>query len=76
MSKLLSDHPSISIRRQCELLDLNRSAYDRQPASESPSNLELMGLIDQEYARAPFYGYRKLTARLNQQHGYASTTSA
>lgn len=65
------DHPTLSIRRQCALLDLNRASYYRQPASASPLNLALMRLIDQEYTRAPFYGYRKLTARLNQEHGYA-----
>ena len=66
-----SDHPTLSIRRQCQLLDLNRATYYWQPASASPLNLELMRLIDQEYTRAPFYGYRRLTARLNNQHGYA-----
>ncbi|MCA9945108.1 MAG: IS3 family transposase, partial [Anaerolineales bacterium] len=54
-------HPTISIRRQCELVGLNRATYYWQPASESPLNLELMQLIDQEYTRAPFYGYRKMT---------------
>lgn len=29
-----------------------------------------MRLIDQEYTRAPFYGYRKMTVRLNTVHGY------
>ncbi len=66
-----SDHPTLSIRRQCQLLDLNRATYYWRPASESAVNLALMRLIDREYTRAPFYGYRKLTARLNQQHGYA-----
>lgn len=64
-------HPSLSIRRQCELLGLNRSTYYWQPAGESQLNLELMRLIDQEYTRAPFYGYRKMTVRLNRQHNYA-----
>jgi putative transposase len=64
------DHLTLSIRRQCQLLDLNRATYYWQPASASPVNLELMRLIDQEYTRAPFYGYRRLTARLNQEHGY------
>jgi len=65
------DHPTLSIRRQCQLLDLSRSSYYRPPASASPLNLELMRLINQEYTCAPFYGYRRLTARLNQEHGYA-----
>lgn len=66
-----SHHPTLSIRRQCDLLDLNRSTYYWRPASESALNLELMRLIDQEYTRAPFYGYRRMTARLNHQHSYA-----
>jgi putative transposase len=63
-------HSSLSIRRQCELVGLNRATFYWQPADESPLNLELMRLIDQEYTRAPFYGYRKMTARLNNAHGY------
>ena len=65
------NHPTISIRRQCSLVGLNRATYYWQPASESPLNLELMQLIAREYTRAPFYGYRKMTARLNKQHGFA-----
>ena len=64
------DHPMLSIRRQCELVGLNRSSYYWQPAGESPLNLQLMRLMDQEYTRAPFYGYRKITARLNNAHGF------
>lgn len=63
-------HPTLSIRRQCELVGLNRATFYWRPAGESPLNLELMRLIDQEYTRAPFYGYRKMTARLNDPHGY------
>ena len=29
-----------------------------------------MRLIDEEYTRAPFYGYRKMTARLRNAHGH------
>jgi len=65
-----ANHPQISIRRQCELIDLNRSTYYLSPASETAFNLELMLVIDKEYTRAPFYGYRKMTVRLNRWHGY------
>ena len=65
-----TDHPTLSIRRQCQLLDLNRATFYRPPASESSLNLALMRLIDREYTQAPFYGYRKMTARLNNAHGY------
>ena len=64
------NHPALSLRRQCQLLGLSRATLSREPASETPLNLERMRLIDEEYTQTPFYGYRKMTARL-QQHGYA-----
>jgi putative transposase len=39
-------HPHLSIRRQCELIGLNRSTFYGAPATASPLNLELMRLID------------------------------
>lgn len=66
-----SKHPTLSIRRQCDLVGLNRATYYWRSIGESPLNLELMRLIDREYTRASFYGYRKMTARLNKQHGLA-----
>ena len=63
-------HPVLSIRRQCELIGLNRATYYWQPAGETPLNLKLMQLIDREYTKTPFYGYRKITVRLNDYHGY------
>ena len=64
------EHSQISIRRQCELLELSRASYYRQPAGESAENLEIMRLIDQEYTHRPFFGYRKMTVRLRQEYGY------
>jgi len=54
------DHPKLSIRRQCELLELPRSNYYRNPVPESAENLDIMRLIDEEYLRHPFYGSRKI----------------
>lgn len=59
----------ISIRRQCELLGLNRASYYYQAASESPLNLKLMRLIDEHYMKMPFYGWPRMTAHLRRQ-GY------
>jgi putative transposase len=61
------DHPKLSIRQQCALLDLARSSYYYEPAHETKENLALMRLIDEEYTRHPFYGSRRLTLWLNQQ---------
>jgi putative transposase len=65
-----TNHPDLSIRRQCELLGLSRASFYWQPAGESALNLVLMRLIDQEYTRAPFFGYRKMTVQLNRVYGY------
>jgi putative transposase len=59
-------HPHLSIRRQCELLDLNRSSYYLPPATESEENLRLMRLIDQQFLKTPFYGSRKMTIALER----------
>jgi len=61
------DHPNISIRRQCELLDLNRSSYYYSPMGESEFNLHLMSLIDEQYVKTPFYGWPRMTAHLRRQ---------
>jgi hypothetical protein len=55
------DHPELSIRRQCELVGLNRSTRYYEPTPETPENLEVMRLIDQEYTAHPFFGSRKIT---------------
>jgi putative transposase len=61
------DHPELSVRRQCELLGLNRSSLYYGPAEETAANLELMRRIDQEYTAHPFYGSRKMTEWLVAQ---------
>jgi putative transposase len=60
------NHPDLSLRRQCELLDLNRASFYYQPAKMSALNLELMQLIDQQYTRTPFYGWPRMTAYLRR----------
>ena len=60
-------HAEISIRRQCELLGLNRSGLYYERLGESEENLALMRLLDEQYMRAPFYGSRKMVAWLGTQ---------
>ena len=57
----------ISIRRQCELLGVNRAGLYYQPLSESEENLRLMRLLDEQYTRTPFYGSRRMVAWLETQ---------
>lgn len=62
-------HPRLSVRRQCELLGLNRSSWYYVPGTESDENLQLMRLIDEQYTRTPFYGWPRMTAYLREQRG-------
>jgi len=63
-------YPKLSLRRQCELLGLNRSSVYYQPVPESLLNLTLMRLIDEQYLKTPFYGYPKMTEYLRQVKRY------
>lgn len=65
-----TDHPAWSLRRQCELLTINRSSLYYQPVEVDPETLALMNLIDREYTRHPFYGSRKIT-RFLRELGYS-----
>jgi len=62
-------HPYLSMRRQCELLGVNRTSLYYQPVGESEENLLLMRLLDEQYTRTPFYGRRRMTVWLQSQ-GY------
>ena len=61
------EHPQLSIRRQCELVGLNRSTFYYTPGGESDLNLYLMRLIDEQYTKTPFYGWPRMTAHLRRQ---------
>ena len=63
------DQAEFSVRRQCELLGVNRSGLYYQPVGESEENLRLMRLLDEQYTRVPFYGSRRMTEWLATQ-GY------
>ena len=60
---------SLSVARQCRLLDISRSGLYYQPKVISDETLTLMKLIDCQYLATPFYGARKVAAWLKSQ-GY------
>jgi putative transposase len=60
-------HSELSIRRQCELLGVNRSGLYYEPVGETEENQRLMRLLDEQYTRTPFYGSRKMTEWLVKQ---------
>jgi putative transposase len=40
------NHPQLSVRAQCELLEVPRSSLDDRPVGESEQDRELMRLMD------------------------------
>lgn len=56
-----------SIRRQCELLEISRTAYYYEPCPETDENLELMRRLDELHLEHPVYGSRRLTVLLHRE---------
>jgi len=62
------DHP-LSVRKQCELLEIHRSFYYYCPKNAFEDTI-LMNQISEIHADFPYYGYRKIHAYLKQNHNY------
>jgi len=62
-------HEKLSITRQCRLVSIARSSFYYEGRGESPLNLQLMRLIDEQFLETPFYGSRQMTRWLRRQ-GY------
>jgi putative transposase len=60
-------HPEVSLRRQCELLGVNRSSLDYVAKGESELNLAVMRMIDETHTKIPFYGRRRMREHLFRQ---------
>jgi putative transposase len=61
----------MTVTRQAELLDINRSSAYRQPPGRriSDEELAIMRLIDEIHTAEPTWGYRMITAVLRRAHG-------
>lgn len=57
----------LSIRRQCELLQVSRSGMYDEPEPTSDEELRLMRRIDELHLKLPFYGSRKMTVVLKAE---------
>jgi len=64
------DHSNLSIRQQCNLLNLNRSSLYYEAVQTSGLNLELMEKIDKHYLENPFKGARRMHVYLTKDLGY------
>ena len=61
------DH-KLSMRKQCELLQLSRSRLYYQPVGESAENLRFMELIDKQFLETPWYGSRQMAWYMQRNH--------
>ena len=57
----------LSVRRQCLLLDLSRSAVYRPKPVVGADDLAVMRRIDELYLELPFYGSRRMMFELNKE---------
>ena len=58
------NHAKFSIRKQCELLGINRSSLYYHAVGIDDYNLLLMNELDKQYTETPFYGVLKMTHHL------------
>jgi len=65
--ELVSPWPELSIRKQCELLEISRSGYYYEPCPETAENLALMRRLDELHMERPVYGSRRLTVLLQRE---------
>lgn len=59
----------LSLRKQCELLGINRSSLYYEPVGIDEETLHLMNLLDRQHTKTPYYGVRKMSVFLKEQ-GY------
>jgi putative transposase len=62
--RLIGPDEQTSLRRQCELLGLNRSSVYYVPVEPDAEELELMRRIDEIHLEFPFYGSRSIAREL------------
>jgi len=58
---------TLSMRRQCELLRVNRSSLYYEALATDPEELLLLRRIDELHLKRPFYGSRKLALELRKE---------
>ena len=65
--QLVAPCVELSIRRQCELVEVSRSGFYYEPIAETEENLALMRRLDAMHMERPVYGSRRLTVLLNRE---------
>lgn len=63
-----ANNKKIPVKRQCELLGINKSTYYYKSVPISKNDIRVMNRIDEIYTDQPYYGYRKITAQLHREN--------
>ena len=58
---------TLSLRKQCELLEINRSGLYYKERKRAVDEVTLMNLIRDIWLSCPFYGYRRISKTLHRQ---------
>ena len=64
------DNVAVSVRQQCELLDLNRSSLYYKRVEMDEEDLRLMNALDEEFTKRPCLGVRQMTWKLKDRGCY------
>jgi putative transposase len=56
----------LSVKRQCELLDISRASFYYEAEPISKVKQELLDVVDEAYTRHPYFGHRRMIAYLSQ----------
>ena len=64
---LVEANTEVSMRRQCELLGVNRSSLYYEPVEPDSEELSLMRRMDELHLKHPFFGSRKMTQTLKAE---------
>lgn len=63
---MVSHDEPLSIRRQCELVRVNRSSFYYKPVPTPQEELDLMREVDELHLKHPFYGSRRIASVLSR----------
>ena len=67
LRNMVDPKEKLSVRSQCELLDINRSGLYYNTVGETEENLEIMRLLDQHFMEHPTYGVLQMQDYLKDE---------
>ena len=68
ISLIQPGYKKISVRKQCELLTVNRSSLYYKPLPEKPENVKMRGIMDRHLTLHPTEGVKSLVHLFRSNH--------